>query len=105
MKTDQSFPYNMRHARWTRHSTGKDGTGHRRRAARRRGDRRRLHAAGANVMLHYRASDAEARALQQRAERRRADSVALIQADLLNGASLPDLVKTTVKHSAASTRW
>ena len=58
---------------------------------------RRLHAQGANLMLHHRASVAEARALQQELNAQRADSVALIQADLLNSASLPDLVKTTVK--------
>ena len=56
---------------------------------------RRLHAQGANVMLHHRASVAEARALQHELNTRRADSVALIQADLLNSASPPDLVKTT----------
>jgi pteridine reductase len=57
---------------------------------------RRLHAQGANVMLHHRASVAEARALQHELNARRADSVALIQADLLNIASLPDMVKTTL---------
>jgi pteridine reductase len=58
---------------------------------------RRLHAQGAHVMLHHRASVAEARALQHELNERRPDSVALIQADLLNGASLPDLVKTTAQ--------
>ncbi|NBR27721.1 MAG: pteridine reductase [Betaproteobacteria bacterium] len=57
---------------------------------------RLLHARGANIMLHHRASVNEARALQTELNAMRADSVALIQADLLNGASLPDLVKTTV---------
>ena len=57
---------------------------------------RRLHAQGANVMLHHRASVAEARALQHELNTQRAGSVALIQADLLKSASLPDLVKTTV---------
>ena len=57
---------------------------------------RRLHAQGANLMLHHRASVAEARALQHELNAQRANSVALIQADLLNSASLPDLVKTTV---------
>lgn len=59
---------------------------------------RRLHAQGAQVMVHHRASIAEARALQQELNAQRADSVALIQADLLNSASLPDLVKTAVRH-------
>ena len=58
---------------------------------------RLLHLKGARVMLHHRASVAEARVLQGELNARRADSVALIQADLLNGASLPDLIKTTVK--------
>jgi pteridine reductase len=58
---------------------------------------RRLHAQGANLMLHHRVSVAEARALQHSLNTLRGDSVALIQADLLNSASLPDLVKTTVK--------
>jgi len=58
---------------------------------------RRLHAQGANLMLHHRASVAEARALQHALNTQRADSVALIQADLLNSASLPDLVKMTVQ--------
>ena len=58
---------------------------------------RRLHAQGANLMLHHRASVAEARALQHELNTRRTGSVALIQADLLKSASLPDLVKTTVK--------
>ena len=58
--------------------------------------RRLLHARGANIMLHHRASVREARALQTELNAQRADSVALIQADLLTGASLPDLVKTTI---------
>jgi len=58
---------------------------------------RRLHAQGANLMLHHRASVAEARALQHELNTRRTGSVALIQADFLKSANLPDLVKTTVK--------
>ena len=57
---------------------------------------RQLHARGASLMLHHRASVREARELQHELNAGRADSVALIQADLLNGASLPDLVKTTI---------
>ena len=45
---------------------------------------RRLHAAGANLMLHYRTSAGEARLLQAELNGVRADSVALIQADLLD---------------------
>lgn len=58
---------------------------------------RRLHAGGANLMVHHRASAGDARALQHELNEQRGDSVSLIQADLLKGASLPDLIKTTVK--------
>ena len=57
---------------------------------------RRLHAAGARLMLHYRASAGEARLLQAELNGVRADSVALIQADLLDLAKLPSLVDQTV---------
>ena len=58
---------------------------------------RRLHAAGANLMLHYRASAGEARLLQAELNHLRADSVALIQADLLDHSKLPSLVEQTVQ--------
>jgi pteridine reductase len=58
---------------------------------------RRLHAAGANIMLHYRASAGEARLLQAELNHQRKDSVALIQADLLDVAKLPSLVDQTVQ--------
>ncbi len=58
---------------------------------------RRLHAAGANVMLHYRASAGEARLLQAELNHARADSVALIQADLLDPARLPALIDQTLE--------
>ena len=57
---------------------------------------RRLHGAGAKLMLHYRASAGEARLLQAELNGVRADSVALIQADLLDLAKLPSLVDQTV---------
>ena len=57
---------------------------------------RLLHAAGANLMIHYRSSAHEARALQDELNAVRADSVALIQADLLDVAILPSLVSQTV---------
>ncbi len=56
---------------------------------------RRLHAAGANVMLHYRASAGEARLLQAELNHDRPDSVALIQADLLDHSKLASLVDQT----------
>jgi len=57
---------------------------------------RRLHASGAKLMLHYRASAGEARLLQAELNGVRADSVALIQADLLDLAKLESLVDQTV---------
>jgi len=57
---------------------------------------RRLHAAGARLALHYRASESEAQALQAELNAVRADSVALIQADLLDAAGLPEIVKNSV---------
>ncbi len=57
---------------------------------------RRLHAAGANLMVHYRSSAGEARLLQAELNRARAGSVALIQTDLLDVAKLPSLVEQTL---------
>ena len=57
---------------------------------------RRLHAAGASLMLHYRASAGEARLLQAELNHTRPASVALIQADLLDIAKLPSLVEQTI---------
>src|SRR5512141_724067 len=48
-------------------------------------------------MLHYRASAGEARLLQAELNHVRPDSVALIQADLLDVAKLPSLVEQTVQ--------
>jgi pteridine reductase len=57
---------------------------------------RRLHAAGASLMLHHRASAGEARLLQAELNHTRPKSVALIQADLLDIAKLPSLVEQTL---------
>jgi pteridine reductase len=57
---------------------------------------RQLHAAGALLMLHYRGSEAEALALQRELNAVRADSVALVQADLLDGAGLAEMVRNTL---------
>lgn len=59
---------------------------------------RMLHAHGANLMIHYRSSTNEARALQAELNLQRSNSVAIIQGDLLNTAVLPNLVQETVKH-------
>jgi len=56
-----------------------------------------LHADGADLMIHYRTSAVEARALQADLNALRPDSVALVQADLLNIANLPTLVQETVQ--------
>jgi pteridine reductase len=57
---------------------------------------RRLHAAGASIMLHYRESAGEARLLQAELNHTRPDSVALIQADLLDLHKLPAIVEQTL---------
>ena len=57
---------------------------------------RQLHAAGALLMLHYRGSEADALALQRELNAQRADSVALVQADLLDGAGLAEMVRNTL---------
>jgi pteridine reductase len=59
---------------------------------------RRLHAAGASLLLHYRSSAIEARALQVELNAQRAESVALAQADLLKVANCTQLVKAALKH-------
>jgi len=57
---------------------------------------RLLHASGASLMIHYRSSVGEARALQDELNAIRPDSVALIQADLLDVNGLSGLVNQTV---------
>lgn len=59
---------------------------------------RLLHSHGARLMIHYRNSDDEARALQAELNLQRPDSVAIIQGDLLNLSILPTLVQETVHH-------
>jgi pteridine reductase len=58
---------------------------------------RRLHAAGANVMVHYRTSAVDARALEAELLARRPGSAARAQADLLKGPAPATLVKEAVK--------
>jgi pteridine reductase len=59
---------------------------------------RRLHSQGASLVVHYRASESEARALEAELEQVRPGSVALVQADLLETANLPHLIDETVSH-------
>lgn len=54
---------------------------------------RHLHAHGARIVLHYRSSRKQARALQSELNEVRAESVVLVQADLLNVAKLPAVVQ------------
>lgn len=58
---------------------------------------RSLHAAGADLMVHYRSSSKEAHALQDELNAIRTDSVALARADILKPSSLPSLVNDTVE--------
>ncbi len=58
---------------------------------------RRLHAQGARLVIHYRSSLAEAQALHDELNHQRPDSVALVQADLLDTGLLPDLIRKTVQ--------
>src|SRR5258706_14785066 len=57
---------------------------------------RRLHREGAKLMLHYRGSEREARALRAELNVARAASGALVQADLLDIAGLCEIVRNTL---------
>jgi pteridine reductase len=57
---------------------------------------RRLHGAGAKVVVHYHRSEREAQSLRDELNAVRADSVALIQADLLNLSGLAEMIRNTV---------
>jgi pteridine reductase len=59
---------------------------------------RRLHAAGANIALHYRSSARDALALQAELNAQRPDSVLCVQADLLDLHDLPLMTAASVKH-------
>ena len=62
---------------------------------------RRLHAAGARVVLHYHTSEREALALQAEFNRQRADSAITVCADLLEFSGLAEMVKTCVERYGA----
>ncbi len=57
---------------------------------------RRLHGAGADVVIHYRGSAEEAESLAAALNETRQNSATTVQADLLDTASLPGLVKRIV---------
>jgi len=58
---------------------------------------RALHAAGANVVLHYRSSADDAKALEQELNAARAASARRVECDLLEVACLPELVKAAAE--------
>jgi pteridine reductase len=58
---------------------------------------RRLHAAGAQLAVHYRSSEEEALALQKELNKLRPKSAAVFQADLLNLHALPKLVDKVMR--------
>ncbi|MGZ5115241.1 MAG: pteridine reductase [Burkholderiales bacterium] len=58
---------------------------------------RRLHAVGANLVVHYRSSAKEGRELRDELTAARAGSVVLVQGDLLKPANLAGLIKDAVK--------
>ena len=57
---------------------------------------RTLHAEGANIVLHYRASKQAAAALQEELNNTRTDSVRLVQADLHDSQALSGVINETV---------
>ncbi|MDH5632541.1 MAG: pteridine reductase [Gammaproteobacteria bacterium] len=57
---------------------------------------RRLHAEGMNLVIHYHSSEKDAHELQRELLEKRADSVMLVQGDILNVAKLRNLVQETV---------
>jgi len=57
-----------------------------------------LHAAGANIMIHYRNSETQALQLKQELLTIRSNSASIIQADLLNTDSLAELVNLSHQH-------
>src|SRR5688500_6898388 len=58
---------------------------------------RKLHARGANLVVHYRESGEEARSLQAELESIRSGSVTLAQADLLDTSRLPYLIDEVIQ--------
>ncbi|WP_137939189.1 pteridine reductase [Chitinivorax sp. B] len=58
---------------------------------------RQLHAAGAQIMVHYRSSTGDARSLVAELNLKRPNSAAMVQCDLLNVSALPALVAQTVE--------
>jgi pteridine reductase len=57
---------------------------------------RRLHSRGAQLMLHYHSAEEDALALQAELNAARANSAALVQANLLDDAGLPEIIRNTL---------
>lgn len=57
-----------------------------------------LHAAGANLVVHYRSSRQQALELQNELHARRDNSVLLVQADLLDINKLPVIINKSIQH-------
>ncbi|HZW51143.1 MAG TPA: SDR family NAD(P)-dependent oxidoreductase, partial [Rudaea sp.] len=57
---------------------------------------RRLHAAGAQIAIHYRSSRQEAQAIQDELNALRPDSAAIFQADLLDLERLPKMFQDVI---------
>src|SRR6185503_20180135 len=62
---------------------------------------RQLHAAGANLAIHYRKSSSEAEALAAELNAARAKSAAIVQGELLDIEHLPALVEFAVRSFGA----
>jgi pteridine reductase len=58
---------------------------------------RTLHAAGANLVLHYRSSRNAAQDLQNELNKVRGNSVSLVQADLLDTPNIPNIIKQSLE--------
>lgn len=59
---------------------------------------RRLHSAGANIVIHYRSSVYEAFALRGELNARRPSSAVCVQADLLNVSALKSTIEEAIEH-------
>ncbi len=57
---------------------------------------RQLHAAGMNLVVHYRSSGNDARALKQELEQQRPRSVLLVRADLRNAKAPQNIIRRTL---------
>ena len=59
---------------------------------------RHLHAAGMNVVIHYRGSKSQAQSLSEELNNQRSNSAICLQADLLNLAEISTLIEQAAEH-------